>query len=83
MVVYAQTWEVFTLKKLYRATLIILYWSTSTDIDYFYEKTVWKNKNDKNFYLQKEKKSSYHSVSTSNGNFSFDLVYSYPISIYA
>ena len=56
MVVYAQTWEIFTLKKLYRATLIILYWSTSRDIDYFYEKTVWKNKNDKNFYLQKEKR---------------------------
>ena len=27
-------------KKLYRATLIILYLSTSRDIDYFYEKTV-------------------------------------------
>ena len=60
MVVYAQTWEVFTLKKLYRATLIILYWSTSRDIDYFYEKTVWKNKNDENFYLQKEK--SLHTI---------------------
>ena len=47
-------------KKLYRATLIILYLSTSRDIDYFYEKTVWKNKNDENFYLQKEK--SLHTI---------------------
>ena len=47
-------------KKIYRATLIILYWSTSRDIDYFYEKTVWKNNNDKNFYLQKEK--SLHTI---------------------